>query len=602
MRKLLLLCTVLLAGFAAGAQCTSSFTAIHTPLNNDLYRVVFTNTSSWGLPFTGQKRLGYIDFGDGNVANVGTTTPIVHNYLTPGTYDVGLRVTSVDSATNTVICMDSTGFTITVANTSCGTRINAFGSGLSRTFTATTPAGPAGMTYTWNFGDGSPNGTGSSVFHTFPSAGTYPVTLTAARGTTCSYTNVLNTVIYIPPAALNCGLLNASFTPSVTSNILTTTNTSSAVPSPYKVDVIWRYGDGAISTSLNPLPHVYATTGMFPVTLVMTWRDSLSTTVCRDSDTHVIAITAIPTPPNIISGTVNYPSSFGTNFFKVWLIKYDSVTNLLSAVDSQITANTAAAYYAFSGKPAGRYLTKAAVHLGSLSGTGIVPTYHDTSAYWVSALSINHAGLSSINKHIYMRTGTITSGPGFIGGNVSLGANKGAAGGVANMLVLLRDASMRIVQMTLTNASGDYSFSNIPLGAYSVYPEFLNYVTTPVTPIALTANVPESRAIHFNQDDLKRTIAPRSSSLGIAGNGTSEGMTVFPNPASQKITITWNGQTDAATSFSITSITGTVVARSQSLSGKSGSIEMQVGSLAPGLYFVHGTGSTAGKISRLVIQ
>src|SRR6188768_2068320 len=95
MRKLLLLCSMLLAGFTAGAQCVASFSSAMAPLNNALLRVQFNNTSSWGLPFTGQKRTAVINYGDGNTAAIGTTSPS-HTYSFAGTYTVGIRIYSID--------------------------------------------------------------------------------------------------------------------------------------------------------------------------------------------------------------------------------------------------------------------------------------------------------------------------------------------------------------------------------------------------------------------------------------------------------------------------------------------------------------------------
>ena len=603
MRKLLLLCSLLFVGLSAGAQCAASLTTAAAPLNNALLRVQFTNTSSWGLGFPGQRKVGTINYGDGNVVSIGTTSP-AHVYPAPGSYTVGLRIYSIDSVSNTTICTDTFTIVVTIGYSTCGSIIGVSGSGYSRTFTATTPAGSSGMIYTWNFGDGSPTATGSSVGHTYAAIGTYPVTLTATKASpACSYTNVLNVTIYVPPAPLVCAPLKASFNASVTTNLVTTTNTSSTVSSPYKVDFIWRYGDGSTSTSPNPLPHAYAVTGIYVVTLVARWHDSLYTTQCADSTTRTIAVTSIPPPPNVISGTVFYDSvTYGINNFKVFLIKFDSATNMLYAVDSQITANTAFPFYSFSGKPAGLYRTKAVVYLGSSSGVGIIPTYHDSSAYWGSAKIINHVGGLSLNKHIFMHAGTLPSGPGFIGGNVSLGANKGAANGVPNMLILIRDQNTNVVDATYTDANGDYAFATIPFGNYSIYPEAINYSTMPVTPVVLNANQPENHGISFNQDIVKRSIAPRTT-LGVGYNSkVVAGITVFPNPASDKLTISWSGQPEATNQFTITSITGSVVARSPLVQGREGSIDMNISGLAEGVYFVQGTGALAGSVSRLIIR
>src|SRR5688572_26565665 len=142
MKKLLLLLTLLVGAGTAGAQCPASLSATQAPSGNNLLNVNFTNSSSYGFPFTGQKKSFNIDYGDATGANnvQGTSVPS-HVYPGPGTYYVGFRIFSYDSATLTVICTDSVNVPVTVAYPPCGSTITVTGTGTSRTFTATTPAG-----------------------------------------------------------------------------------------------------------------------------------------------------------------------------------------------------------------------------------------------------------------------------------------------------------------------------------------------------------------------------------------------------------------------------------------------------------------------------
>jgi PKD repeat protein len=597
---------MLLSGLSASAQppCVSSFTAAAAPLNNQLLRVQFTNNSSWGLSAPGIIRQAIIDYGDGNSASIGTTSPS-HVYATTGSKIVGLRINRYDSATNTLLCTDTFGLVITVAYPSCGTTMAVSGTGLTRTFTATTPTGGTGMNYSWNFGDGSPASSGFLVSHSYATSGTYTVTLTATRGTpvTCTYINTMAVTVYVPPAPINCSPLHGGFTSSVSANVVTTTNTSSSISSPYSVDYLWRYGDGATSTAKNPLPHTYTAKGIYILSLVTTWHDSLYTTTCRDSVSDTIGITSIPAPPNVISGTVYYDSvTYGISNFKVWLIKLDTATHMLYAVDSVVTASTAFPFYAFGSKPAGSYRTKAAVYSSALPSAmvGLIPTYHDTSSYWSSARVINHAGGVTTGRHIFMNSGILPSGPGFIGGNVSLGANKGSGNGVGGILIILRGLNLKIVQATYTDANGNYSFPNIPIGFYSVYPEFINYTTQPVTPVVVTANTPTWTAINFNQDDQKRSIAPRS--LAVTTLSTSAGFTVAPNPADGIVRISWKASSPVNGQFIISNITGAQVTQTEMVQGAEGRIDLNVAQLPAGMYFVRGTGGLSAQVIRLIVR
>jgi PKD repeat protein len=603
MRKLLLLFSfTLLAAIDAGAQCAAAFTFAQVPTGNQLLNVQFTNTTYYGTFLTGQIATATINYGDGNSAT-GVAIPD-HNYPSPGTYTVGLRITRQDSATGTVVCTDSTTQMVTVSYPACGSTIGVTGALGSRTFTATTPAGTTGMTYSWNYGDGSPAGNGSPVSHSYATSGIYTITLTATAGspTNCTYTNSISIYISVPPPPLVCATLNTSFTFGVSGNVATFNNTSTLKPPPYISAATWNYGDGNTGAGFNTPPHTYLAPGIYTVKLVMHWHDSLSITNCKDSTTRQVTVTTIPTT-NVISGTVNYSGpGISASYFKIWLIKYDTATNMLYAVDSQVTANTLNAYYAFGGKPAGSYRVKAAMYsTAAVSTTSIVPTYHDSSVYWGTASVINHTGAASINKNINMRVGGIGTGPGFIGGNVSLGANKGAANGVPNQLVFLRNSITNVVRIAYTDVNGDYLFSNIPIGPYSIYPEEMNYTTIPVTPIVLTNTLPYTYVINFNKDDVKHSIAPRSLGTQPLSLAVPQ-LSVSPNPASGAINISWGSLNARGADIIITNITGKKIMQTPVTSPSASGQIIDIANLAPGVYFVQGTAGLSGTPIKVVIQ
>ncbi|MBS1616608.1 MAG: PKD domain-containing protein [Bacteroidetes bacterium] len=601
MKRLLLLCSLLGLAGASQAICTSSFSYAQVPTGNNLLHVNFTNNSGYGLPFPGQIKDYYLNYGDGSSTSygVGTSLP-AHNYSSPGSYTVWLIVRSVDSASSSIICRDSSAITVTVAYPPCGATISVSGTGATKTFTATNPAATSGISYTWYYGDGT-NGSGTPASHTYSSTGTYNVTLiSTAPG--CSDTNTMSIVVYFPPPPLNCSLLSANFSTVTSTNVVSFTNSSSVASGAYFTSSNWSFGDGTGTTGYNIPSHTYTSTGIFAVKLVMKWNDSLSTTTCRDSITKTVNIASIPAPPNIISGNVIYDSSNGLRYFKVYLIKLDTTTNILSAVDSVTTGSAPAPYYAFGNKMAGSYRVKAVPQGGPLTGTGLIPTYADSSVYWNTARQIAHVGLSSLNNFIYVLQGAVAPGPGFIGGNVALGANKGStSGAVSNLLVFLRDANMRVIQTALTDANGNYGFSNLKLGPYSIWPEQINYSTMPVTPIVINATYPSKNSIDFNVDDAKHSIAPRTLSVTTV-NTEHEYLRVSPVPAHGQVTLSWHATQVQDASFIISNMNGQVVRTTTVMQAKTGSIQLDLNGLAPGVYFVHGSGSLAAHIARLIVQ
>lgn len=164
---------------------TASFTAPTVCRGNP---TEFTSTST----VESQHIIDYDwDFGDGNTGTGETTT---HTYAAPGTYTVTHSVQTsngcADEVTQTVTVIDAPAASFT-ATTVC--------QGEATQFTSTT-TGEQITGYSWNFGDGN-TGSGETTTHTYASAGTFRVTLTAeGSGGTCAGTAMQNVTVYATPA------------------------------------------------------------------------------------------------------------------------------------------------------------------------------------------------------------------------------------------------------------------------------------------------------------------------------------------------------------------------------------------------------------------
>ncbi len=134
------------------------------------------------------------DFGD-NSAHSGDQSPY-YIYASPGTYSVTL-ITTYDEGSSLV------NYDVTVSPPA-----------LQPSFTPGVAMGPAPLTVSftdmttggtvtdeqWDFGDGSDNGSGSYVEHTYDDLGTYTVILTVSDGT--NYYSNTGTVVVMPPSGL----------------------------------------------------------------------------------------------------------------------------------------------------------------------------------------------------------------------------------------------------------------------------------------------------------------------------------------------------------------------------------------------------------------
>ncbi len=159
--------------------------------------------------------------------------------------------------------------------------------------------------YVWDFGDGSPRVTTTSinVSHTYNAVGTYLVTHIAIDSTTC---NIADTAYLKIRVGDNMATLN--FVPAKTglctdlSYIFT--NTSTASTAPFKPNSFtWDFGDGSpriVTGQTPPVTHTYASAGTYIAKLIL-----LDTSFCNSPDSILKTIRLSP----IVKAQFNTPAS-----------------------------------------------------------------------------------------------------------------------------------------------------------------------------------------------------------------------------------------------------------------------------------------------------
>ena len=197
------------------------------------------------------------DFGDGNYSTQQNPT---HTYSQPGTYVVQLTVRNDTcehtTARQVVVIVEQAGFAASDTVICKGVKVDFNTSNLNASNIAR---------YQWSFGDGVIQFGGSSVSHSYSSAGVYDVQLIITDINGCSDTLVKEKYIRVDgptadfssriPAA--CLLQNVLF------------DDSSAADGTHAIQSwIWNYGDGSIdSLNVPPFQHAYAYPGNFTVSL-----------------------------------------------------------------------------------------------------------------------------------------------------------------------------------------------------------------------------------------------------------------------------------------------------------------------------------------------
>jgi hypothetical protein len=165
--------------------------------------LIFTITAQPGTNSTAQIRNVRVNFGDGEIIDLGavsgTGITVAHQYDDDGTYQVRVTVTDTfggeNQAATVIVVQPQPPLGVTINYTKSGT----LPPGVTATFTATvTPATATVSSYLWNFGDGSPAQTTTSnqAVHQYTAAGTFTVTVTVT--TTTGQTAIGQTSIAVP--------------------------------------------------------------------------------------------------------------------------------------------------------------------------------------------------------------------------------------------------------------------------------------------------------------------------------------------------------------------------------------------------------------------
>ncbi len=287
---------------ASGSACSSSSDTVNINLNKapvavagDDVRVCqgtpVTFDGSGSIGEEGEELQYDWDFGDGTTLS---GVNVTHAYEQGGNYKAVLTVNDGQN-TNCSTSVDSVFVTVNSMPTAVLNADNVAITGDEIDFDASGSNDPDGdgLTYTWDFGDGSDVQGGTNVTHAYNQGGNYSVRVTVDdnKGTDCSSdTTTIYVSVNTPPSAVLTAVRTACTGDEVTLD-------ASGSNDPDGDDLIysWDFGDGTSEQSGSVVTHVYNQGGSY--TARVSVDDNRGTN--RSTDVATTNVT-INTPPSAV--------------------------------------------------------------------------------------------------------------------------------------------------------------------------------------------------------------------------------------------------------------------------------------------------------------
>ncbi len=310
--------------------------------------------------------------------------------------------------------------------------------------------------------------------------------------------------------------------------------------------------------------------------------------------THDFTI-CVPAPvATDIHGVIS-ANSVAQNDAEVYLVRMDidsiALDTTLTAIDSVPT--DAQGYYSFNipGNAGDGLMVKAALLPANANYAGYLPTYYTSAIKWFAATLLPNP-LPLTNVDIDLIAGVNPGGPAFIGGDVSLGANKSTAVGdpLNHRILILTNAANVPVAYTYSDAAGHFSFPNLALGTYKLFGDVMGK-TNPAMTIVLDAahqsvtNIEFQEHSHLFEGHLLLSVGNVPAAL--------QNAVAFPTPAIDKVTVTGINNIAGARSVTLAAMNGTVVYTHTF--GEKDAMTIPVASLSKGIYMLH-VNTTEGNV------
>ena len=358
------------------------------------------------------------------------------------------------------------------------------------------------ISWEWDFGDGGIS-TSQNTIHNYISQGNYTVILKITTASLANYYYTQNIVVSGLKDPCNVDFSYVEVSP-LTLSFLNFSQSDYPVISWH-----WDFGDGDTSNISEPT-HEYPYDGIYNVSLTMTSAN------CTDNINIQIQV---GNPQfHSIWGRV-YAGNFTIDQCKAYLYQQFNTSIVLKDTIELCSINDSLGIYYFYQIPEGNYYIKVDIPSTSNYFGDYCPTYFGDSPLWNQS-QIMQVFSDKNNQHINLTTVNHQNGTNYISGNITNTAN----GEIEDILTLLYDSNNDLLDFTHSDSNGNYSFSNVPTGEFSIYGELIGFTAYPATTPLLNNN--DSINVDF--------FIENTTSVGVIQNDKEEKellFNIYPNPA-----------------------------------------------------------------------
>ena len=375
---------------------------------------------------------------------------------------------------------------------------------------------------------------------TYAQNGTYTLSaLNAATG--CMSSTTLAVTVNTPPTLT-----------------LSTTTTSVCAGSSFTANAT-----GALSYTWMPGSVAGASPSFTPSANTTYTASGTSASGCVGSNTLAMSVNAL----TAFNGTATVSStavsgSVTLYAYEPFLTKFDSVTTQ--------TLNGAGAY-SFTSVPAGNYIVKAIPTASTLQ-----VTYGNSAISWQSANVTNHNCINSSTQNIAVQPFlSIGTGPGSLSGKIVEGQGFGqrsyspysplAPGQPIKGVIVKggKNPGGSMFAQTVTDANGTYALSGLPNNttgeSYFILVDIPGLDTNTTYHKIITVSNPNYTNLDFVVDSAKiKPVTSGATSVGKASTSLME-VSLYPNPAAEKTTVSYNLASKALVCIRLYDITGRLV-------------------------------------------